>query len=106
VTIAMGTDIAISGSGLANSWGRNGRELPLLAEAGLTPLEAIQAATANGPLTLGPQAPRSGLLAEGYDADLVILDGDPLADIAILADPAHVAGVWKAGRRVKGHDPT
>lgn len=105
VTIAMGTDIAISGAELANSWGRNGRELPLLVQAGLTPLEAIQAATANGPLTLGPQAPRSGQLAEGYDADLIILDGDPLADITILANPAHVAGVWKAGRRVKGPRP-
>jgi imidazolonepropionase-like amidohydrolase len=102
VTIAMGTDIAISGAGLANSWGRNGRELPLLVQAGLTPLEAIQAATANGPLTLGPQAPRSGQLAEGYDADLITLDGDPVADITILANPAHVVGVWKAGRRVKG----
>jgi imidazolonepropionase-like amidohydrolase len=105
VTIAMGTDLSISGTELANSWGRNGRELPLLVQAGLTPLEAIQAATANGPLTLGPQAPRSGQLAEGYDADLITLDGDPLADITILANPAHVAGVWKAGRRVKGHAP-
>jgi imidazolonepropionase-like amidohydrolase len=102
VTIAMGTDISISGAKLANSWGRNGRELPLLVHAGLTPLEAIQAATANAPLTLGPQAPRGGRLAEGYDADLITLDGDPLADITILADPAHVAGVWKTGRRVKG----
>jgi imidazolonepropionase-like amidohydrolase len=102
VTIAMGTDISISGAELANSWGRNGRELPLLVQAGLTPLEAIQAATANGPLTLGPQAPRSGRLAEGYDADLITLDGDPLADITILANPAHIAGVWKAGRRAKG----
>jgi imidazolonepropionase-like amidohydrolase len=101
VTIAMGTDIAVSGAQLVDSWGRNGRELPLLVEVGLTPLEAIQAATANGPLTLGPQAPRSGQLAEGYDADLIILDGDPLADITILADPAHVVGVWKAGRQVK-----
>ncbi len=55
VSIAMGTDLSISGAELANSWGRNGRELPLLVEAGLTPLDAIQAATANGPLTLGPQ---------------------------------------------------
>jgi imidazolonepropionase-like amidohydrolase len=101
VTIAMGTDIAMSGAELADSWGRNGRELPLLVDAGLTPLEAIQAATANGPLTLGRQARRSGQLAEGHDADLIILDGDPLADITILADPAHVTGVWKAGRRVK-----
>jgi imidazolonepropionase-like amidohydrolase len=65
-------------------------------------LEAIQAATFNGPLTLGRQAPRSGLLAEGYDADLITVDGDPLADITILADPAHVVGVWKTGHRFKG----
>jgi imidazolonepropionase-like amidohydrolase len=102
VTIAMGTDIALSGAELIDSWGRNGRELPLLVESGLSPLEAIQTATFNGPLTLGRQAPRSGQLAEGYDADLIILDGDPLADITILADPAHIVGVWKAGRRVKG----
>jgi imidazolonepropionase-like amidohydrolase len=67
----------------------------------MTPLQAIEAATATGPLTLGPQAPRSGRLAGGYDADVLILDADPLADIAVLADPAHVTGVWTAGRRVK-----
>jgi imidazolonepropionase-like amidohydrolase len=102
VIIAMGTDIALSGAELVNSWGRNGRELPLLVESGLTPLEAIQAATFNGPLTLGRQAPRSGQLADGYDADLISVDADPLADITVLADPAHIVGVWKAGRRVKG----
>ncbi|MFG1610925.1 amidohydrolase family protein [Actinoplanes sp. NPDC049265] len=95
VTIAMGTDIG------AGDWGRHGEELPLLVESGLTPLEAIEAATANGPATLGPQAPRSGRLAEGYDADLLILDDNPLDDIAVLADPARVRQVWKAGRRVK-----
>jgi imidazolonepropionase-like amidohydrolase len=101
VTIAAGTDIALSDGDLPSSWGRNGRELPLLVEAGMTPLEAIEAATANGPMTLGPQAPRSGMLAEGYDADLVALDGDPLEDVQILADPDHIIGVWRAGRRVK-----
>ena len=95
VTIAMGTDIG------AGDWGRHGEELPLLAESGLTPLEAIEAATANGPATLGPQAPRSGRLAAGYDADLLILDADPLDDIAVLADPVNVREVWQAGRRVK-----
>src|SRR5258708_27594894 len=64
MSIAMGTDLSISGAELANSRGRNGRELPLLVEAGLTPWDAIQAATANRPLTLGPRAPRSGQLAE------------------------------------------
>jgi imidazolonepropionase-like amidohydrolase len=101
VTIAAGTDIAVSGSDLPSSWGRNGRELPLLVEAGMTPLEAIEAATANGPMTLGPQAPRSGLLAGGYDADLIALDADPLENIQVLAEPEHIIGVWRAGRRVK-----
>ncbi len=101
VTIAMGTDIAFSGPELPDSWGRNGRELPLLVEAGLTPLEAIEAATANGPQTLGPQAPRSGLLADGYDADVIGLDADPIADLQVLADPDHVIGVRRSGVRVK-----
>jgi imidazolonepropionase-like amidohydrolase len=101
VRVAMGTDVAMSGADLPDSWGRNGRELPLLAEVGFTPLAAIEAATATGPETLGPQAPRSGRLAAGYDADVLILDADPLADLEVLAEPAHITGVWKAGTRVK-----
>jgi imidazolonepropionase-like amidohydrolase len=102
VTLAMGTDIAVTGLGQPNSWGRNGRELVHLVASGLKPLEAIETATANGPLTVGPQAPRSGLLSAGYDADAITLDADPLADINVLADQDHVVGVWKSGRRVKG----
>ncbi len=101
VTIAMGTDIALSGRGLPNAWGQNGSELSYLVKLGMTPLEAIEAATATGPLTLGPQAPRSGRLAEGYDADVITLDADPLADIGVLADPGHVTAVWTGGRQVK-----
>jgi imidazolonepropionase-like amidohydrolase len=101
VTVAMGTDLALSGSDLPVSWGRNGQELPLLAECGFSPLEAIEAATANGPATLGPQAPRSGQLRSGYDADVLTLDADPLSDLSVLADPTRITGVWKSGRRVK-----
>ncbi|MGH3836349.1 MAG: amidohydrolase family protein [Pseudonocardiaceae bacterium] len=101
VTLAMGTDVGLSGVNIPGSWGRNGRELPLLVEAGLSPLAAIEAATASAPLTLGPQAPRSGLLAEGYEADVLTVDADPVADVHVLAEPAHIVGVWKSGRRVK-----
>jgi imidazolonepropionase-like amidohydrolase len=101
VPIAAGTDIALSGRELPNSWGRNGRELALLVRAGLAPLQAIEAATATGPLTLGPQGPLSGQLVAGYAADVITLDADPVADISVLADPDHVVGVWKAGRPVK-----
>jgi imidazolonepropionase-like amidohydrolase len=102
VTIAMGTDLFVTGADRANSWGRNGRELVHLVACGLSPLEAIQAATANAPATLGPQAPRSGRLAEGFDADVISVDADPTADVGVLAEPAHVVGVWRGGRRVKG----
>jgi imidazolonepropionase-like amidohydrolase len=68
----------------------------------MSPLDAIEAATATGPLTLGPQAPRSGQLAEGYDADVITLDADPVADIGVLADPVHIIEVWTRGRQVKG----
>jgi imidazolonepropionase-like amidohydrolase len=104
VTIAMGTDIGLTGPDLPNSWGQNGSEPGYLVKLGMTPLEAIEATTATGPLTLGPQAPRSGQLAEGYDADVLTLDADPLTDIGVLADPDRVTGVWTRGRRVKGSD--
>lgn len=104
VTIALGTDIGTSGPDTVVPWGMNGHELGHLVAAGLTPLEAIEAATATGPLTLGPQAPRSGLLAEGYDADVLGVAANPLEDIAVLADPANITHVWKVGVAVK--EPT
>jgi imidazolonepropionase-like amidohydrolase len=102
VTIAMGTDIALTGMDLPNAWGQNGSEPGHLVKLGMSPRDAIEAATATGPLTLGPQAPRTGQLAEGYDADVITLDADPLADIGVLADPGRITSVWSRGRQVKG----
>src|SRR5436190_9193729 len=53
VTIAMGTDIGTSADRLPAHWGENGVELTHLVKAGMTPLQAIEAATATAPLTLG-----------------------------------------------------
>ncbi len=102
VTIAMGTDIAVTGPGRPNVWGSNGAEVVHLVKLGMTPLQAIEAATATAPLTLGPQAPKSGRLQAGYDADVVTLGADPLGDISVLAAPEHITAVWTGGRRVKG----
>jgi imidazolonepropionase-like amidohydrolase len=102
VTIALGTDIGLTGMDRPNSWGTNGSEFAHLVALGLTPLQAIEAATATGPRTLGPQAPRSGVLAAGYDADVITVEGDPLADISLLGRPAAITGVWTRGRQVKG----
>jgi imidazolonepropionase-like amidohydrolase len=74
--IAVGTDAAnqmlIPGYGVH-------REMELLVAAGLTPGEAITAATRNGALLL--RVDSLGLIAPGKVADLVVLDRDPLADI-------------------------
>ena len=102
VTIAMGTDIGITGPHHINAWGSNGSELVHLVRLGMTPSQAIEAATATAPRTLGPQAPRSGRLEAGFDADVITISADPLADISCLASPEHILGVWTAGRRVKG----
>ena len=102
VVIAMGTDIALTGPDRINAWGSNGSELVHLVRLGMTPLQAIEAATATAPLTLGPQAPRSGKLEAGYDSDVITVGADPLTDISVLARPEHITGVWTAGRQVKG----
>lgn len=101
VTIANGTDIFQTGLELPVAWGHNGKELALMVAAGLTPLEAIATATANAPATLGPQAPMSGRLAAGHDADIIAVAGDPVADITLLGDPTNITHVWKAGTAAK-----
>ena len=97
IPIATGADIMVSGA----LWGTNGLELAALVKAGMSPLQAIEAATANGPRTLGPRAPKAGLLAAGYDADIIAVASNPLDDITVLGDSSHVTAVWKGGRLVK-----
>jgi len=101
VRIALGTDIWSTGEDTIAPWGQNAREFLHLIEAGMKPLQAIEAATANGPLTLGPQAPKSGQLRSGYDADILAVRKDPLADLSILTSPEAIVRVWKSGRLVK-----
>ncbi len=98
VKIAMGTDIFVSG----DLYGRNSLEIKHLQDAGLSALEAIEAATATGPLTLGPQAPHAGQLVEGYDADVIAVDFDPIQDNTGWGNRDRVTHVWKSGEPVKG----
>jgi imidazolonepropionase-like amidohydrolase len=71
----------------------NQRELELLVEGGLTPLEAIKVATLNGAQYLG-RADRIGSVAVGKQADLVVVRGDPSASIS---DVERVELVFKNG---------
>jgi imidazolonepropionase-like amidohydrolase len=79
-------------------FGRPWREIQLLAAAGLTPLEAIQAATSRAAACLGI-ADRVGSVAPGKTADLIAVAGNPLEDLAALQA---VKLVIKEGRVV--HD--
>jgi imidazolonepropionase-like amidohydrolase len=101
IPIAMGTDIMASGDKVPLSWGTNARELSLMVESmGMSPLEAVRSATANGPLTLGPQAPKSGQLSPGFVADVIAVREDPLKRMGTLAEPESILMVWKDGKLV------
>jgi imidazolonepropionase-like amidohydrolase len=60
------------------------REMKLMVESGLTPLEVLRSATFDGAKALGFEG-KAGEVKAGMLADLVILDADPLADIGNLA---------------------
>jgi imidazolonepropionase-like amidohydrolase len=75
----------------------NAGELRCLVEAGLTPMQAIQAATGWAAECLGLEQ-ELGTLEKGKRADLVVVDGDPLADVKILQDPQRIKLVIKDGR--------
>jgi enamidase len=74
------------------------RELAYLVQAGLTPLAALRAATGHAAWALGVDRDL-GTIEAGKIADLVLVRGDPTADITAVAD---VVTVWKEGR---AHDP-
>jgi imidazolonepropionase-like amidohydrolase len=67
------------------------REIELLVDAGLTPMQAIQAATANGAAFLGRERD-FGTIEPGKLADLIVLTGNPLARIADIRTVERVLG--------------
>lgn len=101
VKIVLGSDFGVSTPGTPLSHGNNGLELSYAVDAGMTPLQAIEAATATAPECLGPQAPQSGQLKEGYEADFIAVCRNPLEDIKVLSEPESVTHVWRAGKLCK-----
>ena len=94
VTIAMGTDAGVG------AHGDNGRELALMVEAGMAPMQAIEATT-RVPAQVLRMEDRLGTLAAGKVADLIAIEGDPLADIGLFGDRSRVRLVVKDGRVVR-----
>ena len=71
--------------------------LLLVTEGGLSPPEALHAATGRAATLLGIDA-RTGIVATGKQADLLLVDGDPIADPACLNS---IVAVWRRGQRVR-----
>ncbi|MBO6559583.1 MAG: amidohydrolase family protein [Nisaea sp.] len=98
--IAMGTDAGTP----FNRHGENALELRYMVEIGIAPMDAIVFSTRNGIDLMGLE--NRGTVAEGMHADLLIVDGDPLADIERVADRANHRMVIKNGvpARIKTDD--
>ena len=80
------------------AFGEHAWELELLhRHLGLTPSEAIVAATSAAATALGLGS-RTGQIAPGFWADLLVVDGDPLADLGLLRQPERLLGVFRDGR--------
>jgi imidazolonepropionase-like amidohydrolase len=85
----------------AEAHGKNADEIVTATELGLTPLDAIRTATINAADLMGWQD-RVGAIEPGKFADLIAVDGDPLADISLLQN---VKFVMKGGEVIKGIIP-
>ncbi len=95
--IAMGSD---AGTPL-NPHGDNLKELEFFVNIGFSSMEAIITATKTAAETLGLQK-EIGTIEEGKLADLIVVDGDPLENIACLQDREKIVYVVKDGKIVKG----
>ena len=97
VPIAMGTDAGVP----FVRHGENAIELVLMVEAGLSPMQSIVASTSNAALALGLQD-EIGTIENGKCADLLVIDGDPLADISVLTHKERIRLVMQNGCIVVG----
>ena len=94
VKMAFGTDAGVY------PHGDNARQFPVMVSYGMTAIQAIQAATVNAADLLG-WGGKVGRIAPGYYADLIAVDGDPVADIRTLERVSFVMKggvVWKSSR--------
>lgn len=91
VKFAMGSDA------IYTMFGQNTRELGWFVKAGMTPEQALRTATTNAAELLGKEK-ELGAAAPGYFADLVAVEGDPLADISVVLN--NVRWVMKSGEVV------
>ncbi|HEX8880835.1 MAG TPA: amidohydrolase family protein, partial [Candidatus Acidoferrum sp.] len=92
-----GVNFAMGSDAIYTMFGQNTRELGWFVKAGMTPEQALRTATANAAALLGKEK-ELGAVAPGYFADLVAVEGDPLADIGVVLN--NVRWVMKSGEAV------
>ncbi len=97
IPIALGTDAGTP----FNHHGENAQELDRMVALGMSPMEAIVAATASAARLLGIEH-LVGTIEVGKQADLLVVDGNPLKKISLLRDRDRIVGVIQAGRFVSG----
>jgi len=95
--VKAGVKFAMGSDAVYTMFGENTRELGWFVKAGMTPAQALAAATAGGAAMLGMENSLGGV-APGYFADLAAVDGDPLNDVSVVTD--RVRWVMKGGRVV------
>jgi imidazolonepropionase-like amidohydrolase len=79
-----------------NVVGRNARDLEIfVTQFGFTPAETLVAATKQGGELMDMKV---GVIAKGWLADLLVVDGDPLADISVLQDKARLSAIMQGGQ--------
>src|SRR5688500_13869022 len=89
------------GAFVTNPMGENAKDLQHFVDLfGFTPMEAIVAATRQG-AELMRMENEVGQIRAGFLADLLVLDGDPLADIRLFQNQDKILGVLKGGRFAK-----
>lgn len=94
VKIALGTD----GGGFGH--GQNAKELHYLVEAGMTPMQALVAATSMGAACMGI-SDETGILRKDMLADFLVVDGNPLEDVRILENRERLKMIVKDGQIIK-----
>jgi len=94
VKVATGSDAGTP----FNLHGKNAMEIELLVKNGMPPLAALTAATKNATEAMGVEKDR-GTLQVGLRADLLLVQGDPIADIKVLQDLSRLF-VFKTGKLV------
>jgi imidazolonepropionase-like amidohydrolase len=98
IRLALAAGVKVVGGTDAGGHGHpaNAGELDCLVRAGMTPMQAIQAATSWAAECCGRED-TVGTVEKGKYADLVVVKGDPLADIALLREAKNIALVLKGG---------